>query len=105
MIKSLAIKRFLRDEIQGDANPDCINPGIRYSWDGHMNPCLMCPLCTRDLKKKIFPTDYRRSCDTVRRSLKKSCYGMANWALATLILEHMPEVLTIEKHERKENET
>ena len=105
MIKSLVIKRFLQDEIQGGADPDNIGPGTRYSWDGHMSSCRICPLCNPDLKKKIFPNDYRRSCYTLRRSLKKSCFEMANWALATLILEHMPEVLTIEKHERKENET
>lgn len=96
MIKDYTLKRLLFTEVDLSLNPDRVN-SLQPTYSCY-SLCRMCPLANTELKKKILGSDYRKTCNTIRKMHKRTCWSIINWALAKLILEHMPDdVLTYER--------
>lgn len=96
MIKDYTLKRLLSIEVDLSLNPNgeySLRPNVcSYSL------CRICPLANIELKKKVLGSDYRKTCNTIKKMHTRNCWSIVNWALAKLILEHMPDdVLTYER--------
>lgn len=96
MIKDYTLKRLLSIEIDLS-----LDPNGEYSLlpkCSSYSLCRICPLANVELKKKVLGSDYRKTCNTIKKIQRRNCWSIVNWALAKLILEHMPDdVLTYER--------
>lgn len=96
MIKDYTLKRLLFVEMDLSSNPNREHPLLPSSPAYSL--CRICPLANIELKKKVLGSDYRKTCNTIKKMHTRNCWSIVNWALAKLILEHMPDdVLTYER--------